>query len=104
MTPTTPGPGDDGIDPGLEGEIREALRRRDPGRAPLALRERALDVPERTPRPRAADTRRNLSVVLGWPRTVRVAIPFHLVEPEGPGDCPASGPPSPSGVPSRSAP
>lgn len=60
-------------DPRLEEAVRDALRRRDPGPAPLVLRERALRVPDSSSsRP---DTRRQaLSAVLGLAAVVVLAV------------------------------
>ena len=66
-------PDDDLLDPRLEHELRDALQRRDPGPAPLGLRERVLDTPDH-PRGARLDARRALSLALGLAATVALAV------------------------------
>ena len=94
------GPGDERLD----GELREVLRRRDPGAAPSALRTWVLEVPEDATRTGSSRPQRPLAALLGVAAVILLAvIGFSTVRHLGPtgvaGSSVASGSPAtPSAV------
>jgi hypothetical protein len=61
-------------DPPLDHELRDVLRRRDPGAAPAALRNWVLDVPDDTERTQSSGPRRPLAAVLSLAAVILLAV------------------------------
>jgi hypothetical protein len=89
-------------DPSLDDELRETLRRRDPGTAPFELRTRVLDLPERTEPVERSGARRQVAAVLGLAAVILLAvIGLTTIRHLGPaGVSGASVPGSPQPIPS----
>ena len=61
-------------DPGLDDELRDVLRERDPGAAPFELRTRVLDVPERTEPAERPGARPPVAALLGLAAVILLAV------------------------------